>query len=70
MERPQDLHALRLVDTDLLSAIVYVADARSRGAYARVDDSYDGWARLSAKQATERPGVAAVRPRYKKLRIL
>ena len=61
MERPQDLYALRLVDTDLLSAIVYVADARSRGAYARVDDSSDGWTRPSAEQVTGRPAKARTR---------
>ena len=58
----KSLHRLRLVDTDLLSAIVYVADARSRGAYARVDDSSDGWTRPSAEQVTGRP--AKVRTRH------
>ena len=42
----------------LLSAIVCMADARSRGAYARVDDSCDGWTRPSAEQVTGRPAKA------------
>ena len=49
-------------DTDLLSAIVCMADARHCGAYARVDDSYDGWTRPSAEQVTGRP--AKVRTRH------
>ena len=39
-----------------------MADARHCGAYARVDDSYDGWTRPSAEQVTGRP--AKVRTRH------
>ena len=39
-----------------------MADARSRGAYARVDDSCDGPTRPSAEQVTGRP--AKVRTRH------
>ena len=69
-EADADHAFVRLVDCEPSGDCILLTDGRTCGAYARVDDSYDGWARPSTDQVTDRPGMAAARPRLKSFRSL